>query len=112
MDIGNTIQELIEAYSAGAWLVFSVVLLQATIYGLKKIKAAWEPAKPYAKPVIITLSAVVGVLGTVVGGLTPFEAIIIFSANGLSPFIHDLADHFNILPDDKVDDEKVEKEKD
>lgn len=101
MEFGDFIQEGIDAYQTGAWVVLSVLILQALIKGLKYVKGAWEPIKPFAKPVILVASTVVGVLSSVVGGLSWVEALLVFAANGLSPFLHDLFHHFGALEHDE-----------
>lgn len=99
----ETLPEIFEAYETGAWVVLSVLVLQVAIKLLKQFKEVWEPAKAYAKPAILVLSAAVGILSAIAGGLSTSQALLVFAANGLSPFLHDLFDHFKLLKEEEAE---------
>jgi hypothetical protein len=99
-NVGGLISNLAAAWGmmkAHAWMGFSLIIVQALIFGVKQLDALDGAMSKWGTLIITVLSAAAAVLGTIVGGLPAQEAMMTFFVVGAPKFVHDFMTEVGIL---------------
>lgn len=86
----STVENAVSMGASGMYIAISIATIQALIAGLKSFKRTSPFIKSYGRSFVLVLTAALSILTPVALGTGWTVSLLMFLANGSTPFIHDL----------------------
>ena len=98
----NDLGLLVQLGKAGSWVAFSLVVSQVLIFVVKSFGPTSGVMNAWGSMIVTVLSAVAGLLASLVGGLPLTQALLVVLATGLPKLLNDMKAEWATLQADKA----------